>query len=172
MCHAFRLTKRDDYFRVTLDHFWSEHYFYEGAGAVSKIGLSLNPNHHNQVKLFQILDTLCKFQTRFRRSGGSDDDLRPQGSEKQGPLEMFQVRLLHRVLRLLVACQDRKIDLVWGQAVSHQVITSIGYKIAERLFYRSFKQDRFHDSSKWPKTVLGVTSCYLKVCESVQKNLE
>jgi len=28
VCHEFRLTKRDDYFRVDYDHFWIEQYFW------------------------------------------------------------------------------------------------------------------------------------------------
>ena len=27
VCHGFRFTKRDDYFRVTFDHFWSKRHF-------------------------------------------------------------------------------------------------------------------------------------------------
>ena len=34
--------------------------FVEAVGAVAKIGLSLKPNHNNQVKFVQIPDTQCK----------------------------------------------------------------------------------------------------------------
>ena len=42
VCHGFRLTKGDDCFWVTFDHFWSRHHFFNAAGAVAKIGWSLN----------------------------------------------------------------------------------------------------------------------------------
>ena len=32
VCHGFRLTKRDDYFQVNFDHFWSEHHFLRQLG--------------------------------------------------------------------------------------------------------------------------------------------
>ena len=32
VCHGFRLTKRDDYSRVSLDHFWSECHFMRQLG--------------------------------------------------------------------------------------------------------------------------------------------
>ena len=44
-------------------HFWRLSKwmpFFEAAGAVVKIASSLKPNHHNQVKLAQIRDTLCR----------------------------------------------------------------------------------------------------------------
>jgi len=41
VCHRFRLTNRDDYFRVDFDHFWIECRFLEAAGVVENIGLSL-----------------------------------------------------------------------------------------------------------------------------------
>ena len=44
MCHGFRLSKWDDYFQVTFE---VTRIFFEAA--VAKIGLSLKPNHHNQV---------------------------------------------------------------------------------------------------------------------------
>ena len=33
---------------------------FEAVGAVAKNGLSLKPNHHNQVKLVQIRDKFCR----------------------------------------------------------------------------------------------------------------
>jgi len=49
VCHGFKLTEQDDYFWVNLfDHFnWA--LFLEAAGAVLKIGLSLKPNHHQEI---------------------------------------------------------------------------------------------------------------------------
>ena len=41
MCRGFKLTKQDDYFRVT----------FEAAGALVKTGLNLKPNQHQQTKL-------------------------------------------------------------------------------------------------------------------------
>jgi len=32
VCHGSWLLKRDDYFWVTIDHFWSEHHFFETTG--------------------------------------------------------------------------------------------------------------------------------------------
>ena len=32
VCHGFRLTKRDDYFRVNFDHFWINHHFIRQLG--------------------------------------------------------------------------------------------------------------------------------------------
>ena len=49
VCHWFRLRKRDDYFWVIFDHFWSKPHFFEADGAVVKIGLSLKPYYNNQV---------------------------------------------------------------------------------------------------------------------------
>ena len=46
MCHGFRLMKQDFYFWVDFDHFWSENHFFEAAGAVIEIGLSLKPKPH------------------------------------------------------------------------------------------------------------------------------
>ena len=48
VCHGLRLTKRGDYFRVNIDHFWTEPYFW-GSWAVVKIGLSLKPDHLRQI---------------------------------------------------------------------------------------------------------------------------
>ena len=36
VCHAFRLTKQDDYFWVNFDHFWSEHHFLRQLGQLWK----------------------------------------------------------------------------------------------------------------------------------------
>jgi len=33
MCHGFGFLKQNDYFRVDLDHFWNERYFFEAAVA-------------------------------------------------------------------------------------------------------------------------------------------
>ena len=60
VCHGFRLTKRDDYFWVTFDHFWSKHHFFEAAGALVEISSSLQSSNHNQVKLAQIRETHCR----------------------------------------------------------------------------------------------------------------
>ena len=49
VCHGFRWTNCDDNFWVNFDHFWSEYHFFEAAGAVAKIGLSLKSNHHWQI---------------------------------------------------------------------------------------------------------------------------
>ena len=46
MCHGFRPTKRDDYFESLL----KRESFFEATVAVAKIGVSLNPDHNNQVK--------------------------------------------------------------------------------------------------------------------------
>ena len=51
--------KRDDYFCVAFDHFGASSIF-EAAGRVTQIGSNLKPNNHNQVKLVQIPDMLCK----------------------------------------------------------------------------------------------------------------
>ena len=48
VCQGFRLRKRDNYFLVSLGHFWREKYF-KAAVAVVIICLSLKPNHHNQI---------------------------------------------------------------------------------------------------------------------------
>jgi len=42
VCLGFRLRKREDYFWVDFDHFFNRAVFLEAAGAVLKIGLSLN----------------------------------------------------------------------------------------------------------------------------------
>ena len=51
MCHRFRLSKQDDYFRVTLEFrpLLNRVVFFETAGAVAIIGSSLKPKHLNQV---------------------------------------------------------------------------------------------------------------------------
>ena len=49
-------TQKKNY--VTFDHF--EEYFLEWLC----LDTSLNPNHHNQVKLVQIPDTHCTFSTQ------------------------------------------------------------------------------------------------------------
>ena len=36
VCHEFRLTKPDDCFWVTFDHFWSKRHLFEVAGVVPK----------------------------------------------------------------------------------------------------------------------------------------
>ena len=81
--HRVRLAKEDDYFLVIFDNFWGENNFFEAAGAVSKIGSSLKPNNHNQVKLVQILDTLCSWvwasnliKNMVSVSSGDDDDFK------------------------------------------------------------------------------------------------
>ena len=48
VCHGIRLARRNDYFWVTFNHFWSKLHFFETAGAVA-IGSSLKSNHHNKV---------------------------------------------------------------------------------------------------------------------------
>jgi len=53
------LTRGDDYFWALLEHFWRVCIF-EVAGAILDIGLILKPNHHNQIKLVQICETLGK----------------------------------------------------------------------------------------------------------------
>jgi hypothetical protein len=57
MCHRFRLRKWDDYFWVVLATFKVRVIFW-GTFAVSNIGSSLNPNHHNRVFRVQIRETL------------------------------------------------------------------------------------------------------------------
>ena len=57
VCRGYRLMKRDDYFWVNSDHFWSKHHFFEAAGAVVEISSSLWIINFNQVKLAQILGT-------------------------------------------------------------------------------------------------------------------
>jgi len=53
------LTKRDDYFWV--NSFELSSIFGGSWGrAVLKIGLSLNPNHHREILLAQILETYCR----------------------------------------------------------------------------------------------------------------
>ena len=42
VCLRFRLTNKDDYFRVTFDHFEASNFF------ETQIGWSLKPHHHNQ----------------------------------------------------------------------------------------------------------------------------
>jgi len=55
----FRLTKRQDCFRVIFDHFWIErHFLRPRSGAVVKIGTSQKPNYM-QILLSQIRETLC-----------------------------------------------------------------------------------------------------------------
>ncbi len=46
---------------------------------------------------------------------------------------MFQVLLLHRVLLVPVACQNRKVGLVRGQAISHKVTVTIFIKDQSHL---------------------------------------
>jgi len=60
VCHELRLTKQEDYFWDNFDHFWIEQYFLEAAGTVMKIGSSLKPNHHWEIELAQIHETLCR----------------------------------------------------------------------------------------------------------------
>ena len=48
VCHGFRLTKQEDYFRVNFDHFRSKLCFFRQLGQVASIGLSVKPNHHLQ----------------------------------------------------------------------------------------------------------------------------
>ena len=54
-----QLMKRDAYFWVTFDHFWSNSHFL-GRWTEAKIDLSLNPSHQNLVKLVRIRETLCR----------------------------------------------------------------------------------------------------------------
>ncbi len=42
VCHEFRLTKRDDYFRVDFYHFWIKHYFWRRLGQYWKLAWALN----------------------------------------------------------------------------------------------------------------------------------
>ena len=51
LCHGFMLSKWNDYFRVTFDHFWSKWQFLRQYEAIVKIGLSLKLNHYYQVKI-------------------------------------------------------------------------------------------------------------------------
>ena len=46
VCHRFRLTKRKDYFQVTFE---ASSIFWGSRDREAKTGLSLKPNHHNQV---------------------------------------------------------------------------------------------------------------------------
>jgi len=55
------LTKQDDHFQVEFDHFEIKCHFFEAAEVVVKIGSSLKPNHHGEIKLAQIRETLCSF---------------------------------------------------------------------------------------------------------------
>ena len=59
VCHRFRLTQQDDYFWVNFGPFLKRVSFFEAAGAVLKIDLSLKPNHHVQFQLAQISETIC-----------------------------------------------------------------------------------------------------------------
>ena len=61
------------------------------------------------------------FQARFRWRRGPDDGVHPKGSEEQGPLEVLQVRVLHRALRLSVADENKQNCLVRGKAICNQV---------------------------------------------------
>jgi len=65
-CHWYSLRKHDDYFWVSFAHFWSKLDFFETAAAVLKIGLSLNPNHNNKVKLVKNMWNTLYFESLTR----------------------------------------------------------------------------------------------------------
>ena len=63
VCHGFRITYQDDYF---LSHFWpllKQVSFFDATKQVAKIGSSLKPNHHNQVKLVYSLKDIGLWKT-------------------------------------------------------------------------------------------------------------
>ncbi len=49
MCHGFRLTNWDDYFKVTFDHFWIEHHFSGYWGSSN--------NWHEPINKFMLANT-------------------------------------------------------------------------------------------------------------------
>jgi hypothetical protein len=61
--HRFGLTKRDDYFWVSFDHFWIERYF------LGKWVMVKSVSSHEQVSLVQICET------RFRNLTVEVDDI-------------------------------------------------------------------------------------------------
>ena len=56
--HTESVTDLDQQSEMIMTFFQSNIIF-EAAGEVAKIGLSLQPNHHNQVKVVHVPDTLC-----------------------------------------------------------------------------------------------------------------
>lgn len=48
LCQSFRLANRDDYFRVSYDHFRKEHHFLRQLGQLKKIRSSLKPKKQKQ----------------------------------------------------------------------------------------------------------------------------
>jgi len=54
-----KLNKSGWFFWVDFDHFWTECCFFEAAEAVTKIGLSVKINNHEQIWLIRIREMLC-----------------------------------------------------------------------------------------------------------------
>jgi len=62
VCHGFWLKKRDQYFWVSLDHFWWDYHFWGIWGSNKKLPRGWNQTairKINQIKLVQICEMLC-----------------------------------------------------------------------------------------------------------------
>jgi len=96
---SFRLKKRDNYFWVNFDHFWSKQCFFEAAVVVVKIGTSLKQitiNKFKQIKLVQI----CERSAERFKGFCQGYNHKPQNSKNPSNSEIKKILNLYHLNKL------------------------------------------------------------------------